>query len=88
MEKTIKLSKEEFDFINFMLNDIQTSPMTREGYGYRIMAFHIQKKINGERMPENVHKEFEKVQRERIKKYIDNITKKIAFEKGSKNDNN
>lgn len=81
--RELKLTDEEFNFINLMLNDIQTSPMTKEGYGYRIMAYTIQKKINGKKMPKNIQDEFEKVQRKRIKKYIENIIPK-NYEGGGK----
>jgi hypothetical protein len=69
----VKLRKEEFDFINFMLSDIQTSPLTKEGCGYRLMAYAVMRKINGFKVNEFVREEFEKKQKESIKKYIDSI---------------
>jgi hypothetical protein len=67
---TIKLDKTEFNFINLLLNEVQSSPLIREGKGYKIFAFLLQRKINGKYIGKNIKKLYEKDIEKRIKQKL------------------
>jgi hypothetical protein len=67
----IELSDLEFHYLNMLLNEAQKdpwiySPMTKVGYGFRVYAFLLQRKINGKVMPKDVQEAYKRSVSKRI----------------------
>ena len=43
-----KLNKTDIRFLNMLLRDVQYSPRTKEGLGFKPYAYYLEKKINGD----------------------------------------